>query len=155
MVLPSLAPQIMYLEHDHLLSDLVGPSHFLLVTHQQDIGSTPGVSCVYTTTLLSLQLLYSIIDIYMQYTFVLGIYSSEFWVEQQQDIIHIKKTIVGVTWPKLTNNATVFCLLRHVSCEEGNIAHQRGTFIIIWLGNIHLWWNMWFYVMTKYYAWII
>ena len=56
---------------------------------------------------------------------------------------------------KLANSVTVFCLLRHVSCEEGNIALQRGTFIIIWLGNIHLGWNMWFYVMTKCYARII
>ena len=64
-------------------------------------------------------------------------------------------TFVDVTWLKLTNSATVFCLLRHVSCEQGNIALQRGTFIIIWLGNIHLGWNMWFYVMTKCYARII
>ena len=56
---------------------------------------------------------------------------------------------------KLTNSITVFCLLRHVSCEEGNIALQRGTFIIIWLGNIYQGWNMWFYVMTKCYARII
>ena len=70
-------------------------------------------------------------------------------------LLNTHSLAVTFVWLKWTNSVTVFCWLRHVSCEEGNIALQRGTFIIIWLGNIHLGWNMRFYVMTKCYARII
>ena len=47
-------------------------------------------------------------------------------------------TIVGVTWSKWTNSTTVFLLLRHISCEEGNIAHQ-GEHSLLFDWGIFTW----------------